>query len=175
MFRQSRNSCILLIFWYFTDFLFPALRVFSFCRFTMKLKVWILKNSQFCKISAFGEFRKTRRSKRIEESSKTRKLRSVNIMCLCGGVCLFQIVMQIFFLCFACLLSPLLPSSLSRSPFSPFPLSSSALFLLLSLLGSLWWGAARYCRRESRRPLAPLALNKENFAVVTSRSMTLNT
>ena len=175
MFCQSRNSCILSIFWYFTDFLFPALRVFSFCRFTMKLKVWILKNSQFCKISAFGEFRKTRRSKRIEESSKTRKLRSVKIMCLCGGVCLFRIVMKIFFLFFACLLSPLLPSSLSRSPFSPFPLSSSALFLLLSLLGSLWWGAARYCRRESRRPLAPLALNKENFAVVTSRSMTLNT
>ena len=163
------------IFWYFADFSFPALRVFSFCRFTMKLKVWIFKNSQFCKISAFGEVRKTRRSKRIEESSKTRKLRSVKIMCLCGGVCLFRIVMQIFFLFFACLLSPLLPSSLSRSPFSPFPLSSSALFLLLSLLGSLWWGAARYCRRESRRPLAPLALNKENFAVVTSRNMTFNT
>ena len=96
MFCQSRNSCILSIFWYFTDFLFPALRVFSFCRFTMKLKVWIFKNSQFCKKSAFGEFWKTRRSKRIEESSKTRKLRSVKIMCLRGGVCLLLIVMQIF-------------------------------------------------------------------------------
>ena len=133
------------------------------------------QSSQFCKVSAFGEFRKTRRSKQIEESSKTQKLRSVKIMCLRGGVCLFLIVMQIVSIFFARLLSPLLPFSLSRSPFLPFPLSSSALFLLLSLLVSLWWGASASCRRESRRPLAPLALNKENFAVVTSRSMTFNT
>ena len=33
-------------------------------------------------------------------------------------------------------------------------------------------GASTSCRRESRRPLAPLPLNKENFAVVASRSMT---
>ena len=137
--------------------------------------MWIFKNSQFLKISALRECRKTSRSKRIEESSRTRKLRSVKIMCLRDGVCLFLIFLQLLSLSFARSLSPSLPVSLSRSPLLPFPLSSSAFFLLLSLLGSLWWGASTDCRRESRRPLAPLALNKENFAVVASRSMTHNT
>jgi len=43
---------------------------------------------------------------------------------------------------------------------------------LLAAAAGSGWGASTSCKRESRRPLAPLALNKENFAVVASRSMT---
>ena len=151
-------------FWYFADFSFPALRVFSFCRFAMQLKMWIFKNSQFLKISALRECQKTSRSKRIEESSRTRKLRSVKIMCLRDGVCLFLIFLQLVSLSFALSLSPLLPFSLCRSPFCPslcHPLLSSC---CCRSLGRSGWGASASCRRDLRRPLAPLALNKENFA-----------
>ena len=163
MFCRSRNSCILLIFWYFADFSFPALRVFSFCRFTMKLKVWIFKNSQFCKISAFGEFRKTRRSKQMEESSKTQKLRSVKIMCLRGGVCLFLIVMQIslsFSLACSLLCCPSLCRALLFYPSLCHPLLSSC--CCRSLCRS---GGARPDTAEENRDalLPPLPLTKKTL------------
>ena len=115
----------------------------------------------FNEFSVFEEFRKTRGSKRIEKSWTTRKLRSVKKMCLRDGACLFLFSFERVSLLFVCSLYPVSPFPLSCcSSLWPFSLSSSALFFLLSL------------RRDSRRPLAPLALNKENFAVVASRSMT---
>ena len=108
-----------------------------------------------------GNTGESERANEREKSWRTRKLRSVKKMCLCDGACLFLFSLQLVPLSFSCSLSPASPFPLSCcSPLWPFSLSSSALFFLLSL------------RRDSRRPLAPLALNKENFAVVASRSMT---
>ena len=145
----------------FCIFLVSRISKFQFSRFLAKLKLRISKILHFNKFAVFEEFRKARGSKRIEKSWRTRKLRSVKKMCLCDGACLFLFSLQLVPLSFACSLSPASPFPLSCcSPLWPFSLSSSALFFLLSL------------RRDSRRPLAPLALNKENFAVVASRSMT---
>ena len=145
----------------FCIFLVFRISKFQCSRFLAKRKLRISNILHFNNFAVFGEFRKARGSKRIEKSWRTRKLRSVKKMCLCDGACLFLFSLQLVPLSFACSLSPASPFPLSCcSPLWPFSLSSSALFFLLSL------------RRDSRRPLAPLALNKENFAVVASRSMT---
>ena len=150
----------------FADFLslaclsFPEFRSFIF-QISREAQTENFKILHFNKFAVFEEFRKARGSKRIEKSWRTRKLRSVKKKCLCDGACLFLFSLQLVPLSFARSLSSASPFPLSCcSPLWPFSLSSSALFFLLSL------------RRDSRRPLAPLALNKENFAVVASRSMT---
>ena len=117
----------------------------------------------------------------MEESWRTGKLRTTEVVFFRDGVCvLVQLwpCLQFLFLVscparahallfFLCLCS----CWCLGSPFVSLLLCVNLCCLLAAAAGS-GWGASTSCKKESRRPLAPLALNKENFAVVASRSMT---
>jgi len=129
------------------------------------------------------KFSKAKRTQKNKQTCRTGERMATRMLCFRDGVC---VLVQLW----PCLLFLFLVSSPARASrpslvsvfvfvlVSWLSLSSISLLLcvnlccLLAAAAGSGWGASTSCKRESRRPLAPLALNKENFAVVASRSMT---
>ena len=170
-------SCIFQFLWFSWPFKFPVFQI------SLEVQNEIFMISHVSTLSAFAKILENQEKRRMEESWRTRERRETEILCFRDGVCvLVQLwpCLQFLFLVScparaqALLFFLCLCSCWCLGSFSLFRFSFSLCQSLLSprCCGWLWLGRVHILQKRVATPSCPLALNKENFAVVASRSMT---